>query len=175
MEPQRKNEAERALKRRVYCTLRAVSTAGRKRRKICITHLQPAIYWSLEWGNVHKLILPDGARSAWYMVIYYITPTNVRWHRNRLTDSEKCSECGRQGTILHRLTECGVRQVIWELTRTRVDRIQGQTRNVYHRNGTFVPVSNCGRDKDIRRSCGLWCVWGLCGDSTQYPVGTALH
>jgi hypothetical protein len=88
--------------------------------------LQPAIDCSLEWGNVHKVILSDAARLAWYMVIYFIASTNVRWLRNRLTDTENCTECGRQSIVLHGLTECGERQVIWELTCTRIDRIKGE-------------------------------------------------
>jgi hypothetical protein len=47
------------------------------------------------WDNLHNVILPDGARSARYMVIHNIIPTNVRSHRIRLMDTENCIHCRR--------------------------------------------------------------------------------
>jgi hypothetical protein len=49
----------------------------------------------LVWGNLHYVILPDGARSACYMVIHDFIPTNVRSNRIRLMDMENCTHCGR--------------------------------------------------------------------------------
>jgi hypothetical protein len=109
MVPQKQTKPVRDFKRSVHCTLRTVSTAVTKPRDGCIMQLQTDIYWSQVWGNAHKVILSDGARSAWYMVIHCIIPTSVLWHRNRLTDTENCMECGRQDAVLHRITECGVR------------------------------------------------------------------
>ena len=106
-------ETERAFKRQVYDTLRTMSTAEIKQREVRIMHLQPANDRSLLWGNLHNVRLSDGARSAWYMVIRDIIPTNVRLHGIRLMDTDNCTQCGRQYTTLHRLTECGARQEIW--------------------------------------------------------------
>ena len=58
------------------------------------------------------------------MVIHDIIPTNVGLHTTRLMDTEHYTQGGRQDTILHRLTECGVRQEIWEWTCIRIARIQ---------------------------------------------------
>jgi hypothetical protein len=66
--------------------------------------LQPAVDWSLVWGNLHNVILPDGARSAGYMVTHDIIPTNVRLRRIVPIDTENCLQCERQDTILHELT-----------------------------------------------------------------------
>jgi len=93
------------------------------------------------------------------MVIHDVIRTNARLHRIRLMDTDNCTQCRRQDTMLHRLTECGVGQEIWEWTRTRIARIQRTDRRLYPRNGSFVPVCNCGPDKDIRRYCGLWRMW----------------
>ena len=101
-----------------------MSTVEMKPWEVHIMQLQPAIDWSLVWDNLHNVILPNGARSAWYMVIH-ITPTNVRLHKSKWWDTEKCTQSGRQGTIPYRLTECRVRQEIWEWTRTRIPWIQG--------------------------------------------------
>jgi len=57
------------------------------------------------------------------MVIHDTITTNVRLHKIRPTDTEICTHCDRQVTVLRRLTECGVWQ-IWEWIRTRIARIQ---------------------------------------------------
>ena len=101
-----------------------MSTAETKPREVCIMQLQPAIDWSLVWGNLHNVILSYGVRSAWYLVIHGTIPTNMRLHRIRLKGTEKCTQCGRRDTVLHRLTECGLRQEIWEWIRTRIAGIQ---------------------------------------------------
>jgi len=124
MEPQRQAETLREFKRRVYNTLRIMSTTENKPREVRIMQLQPAIDWSLLWGSLHNLRLSVGAISAWYVVIHDVIPTNARLHRIRLMDTDNCTQCGRQDTVLHRLTECGVEQEIWEWTRTRIARIR---------------------------------------------------
>jgi hypothetical protein len=53
--------------------------------------LRKVINCSLEWGNVHELILPDG---TYYILIHYITPTIERWHRNRLSVTETVRSAG---------------------------------------------------------------------------------
>ena len=107
-EPKRQTEIGRVFRRRLYDTLRTVSTAERKQRRVLIVQFQPAIDWSLAWGNIRNVILPDGARSAWYMVIHDIIPTNVRLRRIGLIDTEKCRQCGRQGTILRLTGDLGM-------------------------------------------------------------------
>jgi hypothetical protein len=114
MESQRQAETSRTFKRRVYDTLQMMSIAESKPWEVRIMQLQPTIDWSLVWGNLRNVRLPEGARSAWYMVIHDIIPTNVRLHRIRLADTENCTQCGRPDTMLHRLIECGVRQEIRE-------------------------------------------------------------
>lgn len=159
MEPQRQAERKRASKRRVYDTLQISSPDETKPWEVRIMQLQPAIDCSPVWDHLHNLKLSDGARSAWYMVIHDIIPTNARLHRIRLMDTDNCTQCRRQDTMLHRLTECGVGQEIWEWTRTRIARIQRTDRRLYARNGFFVPVCNYGPDKDIRLYCGFWRIW----------------
>jgi hypothetical protein len=58
------------------------------------------------------------------MVIHDIIPTNVKLHRIRLTDTDVCTQCAWQDTLLHRLTECGETQEIWEWTLLRIALIQ---------------------------------------------------
>ena len=58
------------------------------------------------------------------MVFHDITPMNVRLHKISLLYTDNCTQCGRQDTVLHRLTECGVRKEIWECICTRIARIR---------------------------------------------------
>jgi hypothetical protein len=125
MESQRQTKTGRTFKRRMYDTLRTMSTAETKPRVVRIMQHQPAVDWSLVWGQSRNIISPDGARSAWYMVIHDIISTNVRLHRIRLMDMDKCTQCRRQDTKLNLLTECRVKQEIWEWTRPRIARVQG--------------------------------------------------
>jgi hypothetical protein len=126
MEPQRQGETYRSFTRQMYDTLRNISTAGNRPREVRIMQLQPAVDWSIVWGNLHTVRFFYRARSAWYMVIlvHDITPTNVRLHRIRLVDTENCTQCGRHDTMLHCLTECGIGKEIWEWTRTQIPRRQ---------------------------------------------------
>jgi hypothetical protein len=126
MKPQRQAETHRAFTRRVYHTLRttSISTAGNRPRELRIMQLQLAIDWSVVWGNLHNLSFFADVRSAWYMVIHDIIPTNMRLHRIRLVDTENYTQCGRHNTMLHRLTECGAGKEIWEWTRSKIARTQ---------------------------------------------------
>jgi hypothetical protein len=124
MEPQRQAKTHRSFARRVYDTLRTISTAGNRPWEVRIVQLQPAIDWPIVWGNLHNVRIFYGARSAWYMVIHEIIPTNVRLHKIRLVDTENCTRCGTQDTMLHCFTECGVGKDIWESTRTQIARMQ---------------------------------------------------
>ena len=124
MELQRQAETGRTFKRKVYDTLRTMSTAETKPRAVRIMQLQPAIDWSRVWDHLHNVISPDGATSARYMVIHDIIPRNARLRRIRLTNTDKRTQFGRQDTKLNRLTQYGVRQEIWEWNRPRIARLQ---------------------------------------------------
>ena len=124
MESQRQTQTGRSFKRRVYDTLRTTSAVETQPRVVRITQLQPAIDLSLVWGQSSNVISPDGARSAWYMMIHDIIPTNMRLRRIPVMDMDKCTQCRRQDTKLNLLTECGVKHEILEWTRPRIARVQ---------------------------------------------------
>jgi hypothetical protein len=56
----------------------------------------------------------------WYKVIYDMLPTNERLHTIKLSNSAQCRKCGDKDTIMHRLTDCGTGNVIWEWTKKRI-------------------------------------------------------
>jgi hypothetical protein len=84
----------------------------------------PAIDWFVVWGNLHNISFFDDARSEWYRVIHDLIPTNMRLHRIKLMDTENSTQCGRQDTMLHRVTEFGAGKEIWQWTRTQIAQIQ---------------------------------------------------
>jgi len=99
MEPQRQAETRRTSTRRVYDTLQILSPAETKPWEVRIMQLQPAIDWSLVWGNLHNAKLVDEGRSTWYLVTHVILSTNVRLYKIRLTDTDECKQCGCQDTV----------------------------------------------------------------------------
>jgi hypothetical protein len=116
----RRHDTLKAFKRRAYNALRIISTAETIPRVVRVMQLQPEIKWLVVLRNLHITWTSEGAKSAWYVVMHVLIATNVRLHKNRLTDTTNCNQCGRQDTSLHRLTECGEGQVIREWTRTRM-------------------------------------------------------
>jgi hypothetical protein len=120
IEPRRHDETLKVFKRRAYNTLRVISTAETIPRVVKIMQLRPEIEWPILWRNLHITWKSDGAKSAWCMVMHDLIATNMRLHKIRLTDANNCNQCGRQDTTLHRFTDCGEGQVIWEWTRTRI-------------------------------------------------------
>ena len=176
MESQRQAETRRAFKRRVYDTLRIMSTVESKPWEVRIMQLQPVIDWSLVWGNLQNVRLTDGDRAAWYMVIHVILPTNVSLHRIRLTDTEKCTQCGRPDTILYRLKESGVRQEIREWTRTRISRIQRMDPRLITKEYLLRPCFKLWPRQ--RHQAKFWLLANvvfLCGEPTQDLFGTGLR
>ena len=106
-EQHRQAEIGRAFKRKLYVTWQTMSTAETKQREVRIVQLQPAIDWPLVWG-------PSPQRNnAWlslismYMAIHDVITTNVRLHWIRLMETDNCTYCRRQYTIVNRRTVWG--------------------------------------------------------------------
>ena len=87
-------------------------------------------------------------------MVYDLIPTSTGLHRIRLVDTEDCTLCGKQDTTIHRLTECGVGEEMWEWTlygwRGNIER----TGRAFHLAGSWGPVSDFGHDNDICQRCG---------------------
>jgi hypothetical protein len=75
---------------------------------------------------------------------------HVRLHRIPPTNKENW----RQSTVLHGVTECGVRQDIWQMTCTWIARREMTDPSVYTKNGSFVAVSKFDLEK--RHQATLW-------------------
>jgi len=70
--------------------------------------------------NLQEVWTTDTIRAEWYKVIYDIVPTNVRFARINLSDTDRCCLCGRCDTLIHRLTVCLEMRDIWDWTRRRI-------------------------------------------------------
>jgi hypothetical protein len=68
----------------------------------------------LTWAWVTEEI-----KTAWYTANHEIIPTNERPAAIHLVDTDGCRRCGRQDTLIHRLSECIETAAIWEWTRRR--------------------------------------------------------
>ena len=120
LEPRGQGETFRNYKRRVYETLKSMATIATPPREVRISQIQPEIDWRKVWNNLHSIPTSEGARSAWYAVIHDLLPTNTRLKRISLVETENCTLCGEKDTTVHRLTECGAAEEIWEWTRIRL-------------------------------------------------------
>jgi len=49
--------------------------------------------------------------------------SNERLHRIKMSPTKGCKECGKKDTFIHRLTECGEGQPMWEWTRKVIARM----------------------------------------------------
>jgi len=97
-----------------------MSLAENRARAMRVTQVRPSTKWAPAWKILHTTLVTEEAKSAWYIVIHDLLPTNVRLHTIRLRESNLCKDCGRQDTIIHRLTEGGDGSVILEWTRRRI-------------------------------------------------------
>jgi hypothetical protein len=65
-----------------------------------IMALHPTVEWSVVWKNFGSAILPDRIRSTWCRVIHDIMPTNVQMYRIHPSDTDRCSQCDVQDTLI---------------------------------------------------------------------------
>ena len=72
------------------------------------------------WKNLQEVWTTDTIRAEWYKVIHDIVLTNVRLARINLSDTDRCRQCGRCDTLIHRLTVCMEMKDIWDWKRRRI-------------------------------------------------------
>jgi len=159
MEPQRHAATRLASKRRLYDTLRILSTVKTKPWEVGIMQLHPVIDWSLVWSNLHDVILQPGQRGTWrFTTLYPRMRSCIKfdWRTRKTVHSAG----GRTPYYIYS------QNLGWDRRFTN-GLAQGYpgykrwTRDAYPRNGSFVPVSNYNPDKHVRRTFGFWRMWFL--------------
>ena len=105
---------------------------------------------------------------------FWFSVPHVRLHRIRLMNAGNCTQCWRQGTILHRLTECGVTgDKGIDRTRDSSDAKDGHETCTQGINSSCL-LQNLAPTKTgdlvVSGECGF-----LCDESKRYLIGTGLH
>ena len=118
--PPGRDEAPNTFKRRLYCTLHTMAVAERGAQEIRVIQSQPTANWSRVWRNLHTAWITEQMKSTWFIVIHNIIPANERLAAIRLTDTNRCRQCGRTDTHQHLITECNEGANIWKWTRARL-------------------------------------------------------
>ena len=111
--PPHTNETLRKLRSRIYGVLRAVRSNTERGDVMRVVRKYPDANWKRLWTSLHTAWISDAKRSTWYMVIHDLTPTNDRLAAINMTETNRCSTCGAIDATQHRLTQCGVSQLIW--------------------------------------------------------------
>ena len=120
IDPYKRVEHSRTLRRRAYWPLRGIAEAGDTPRVMRIMKLHPPADWERIWSNLHECWTNETITMNWYVVVQDILPTNERLHKIRLVDSPLCWKCGEPYTVQHRITACGEGARIWLWTKRRI-------------------------------------------------------
>lgn len=107
--PQDTNLMGNVLTRLVYSILLPLLLPGKPR----IESVLPNTEWSTVWQNVQSRFLLQNARSLWFAAVHDIFASNDRLFRIGRLTTDKCCNCGRWDTILHRIVSCGHAADIW--------------------------------------------------------------
>lgn len=113
-------ESIKAYNRRIYNTIHALLPLTKEPPDMRISRLWPDTHWATVWKNVQATPVPETTKVIWYRVLHDILPTNERLYNIRLAPNDRCLHCDRKDTILHRLTNCGDGEIVWDWTRQKI-------------------------------------------------------
>ena len=109
--------------RRLYHALRILSEAAAPPQDMRIVKIWPATHWEAVWQKLATTPSAESDIVNCYKVIKVNIPTNERLHRIKIVATDRCNECGRKGTLCHRLNECGEGQETWTRTKIILSRV----------------------------------------------------
>ena len=118
--PYTEDETRKTFKKRIYDVLIRMDEAKHCTPELRIVQKNPGIFWGRVWTNLHAAPVPDTVKSAWYVAIHDIVPTNNRLAAIRLTTTTSCARCGEPDSIQHTITECMEGRIIWTWTRAQL-------------------------------------------------------
>ena len=118
-----RSETTKAYNKRLHTTLQTMHNASSTSQEIRNARLWPQSDWQKIWENLTTAPISEADRAVWYRMIHDILPTNERLHRIKMSPTDSCKECGKKDKPIHRLTECGERQPMWEWTRKVIARM----------------------------------------------------
>jgi len=116
--PYNESHMRKTFKRRIYKVLNNMDRAKYGIQEPRIVHNNPGIPWRRIWTNLHSPVVPEMVKSAWFVAIHDIVPTNDRLASIHLANTSSCARCGKVDSIQHKITECMEGQLIWNWTRS---------------------------------------------------------
>ena len=103
------------LTRQVYETLlETLLISPEMNKNIRMINYNPTRNWENIWKNITSIHLTANIQSAWYKTVHDIYPTNQRLMKIGRQNTEICSLCDKQDTLLHRITACKNTTHVWE-------------------------------------------------------------
>ncbi|KAE8739485.1 hypothetical protein FOCC_FOCC015015 [Frankliniella occidentalis] len=100
----------RAVHRAVYVQLLAEDAPDPPRAERLADR---PVQWPTAWQAISRSWHGSATRSCWYRAVHDVEATASRLHAIGQATSPACGVCGREDTLLHRLTECGASSAIW--------------------------------------------------------------
>ena len=82
--------------------------------------MHPTLNWPQIWRNLQMSWIPGEVKSAWFMAIHDLIPTNDRLFKIHLADTSLCNNCDQFDTLSHLKTECTAGKDIWTWTREHI-------------------------------------------------------
>jgi hypothetical protein len=116
----RAEDTPKLWRRRIYRVLHTMAVVATPIRPIRIVTLHPNLNWSQILRNLTNAWIPDVVRSTWYKVIHDILLTKERLNRIALSPNNRCTNCGQNDILSHRIIECGAGRDMWRWTRSRM-------------------------------------------------------
>jgi endonuclease/exonuclease/phosphatase family metal-dependent hydrolase len=114
IEEQGKEEKTRAYRRRMYNTMKSITSAKQENGTMRIQKYWPNYNWQTIWENLHMTPVTNNTKGVWYKVIHDIIPTNERLKKIRLSPTDLCQNCNDIDTTQHRITDCGEGRETWK-------------------------------------------------------------
>jgi hypothetical protein len=116
-------ENGKEFKKREMRGMRMMAEKARGPPQMRITDKHPAIQWANVWTNIHHPAMSDSIKSAWYVVMHEILPTNERLAAKRIRDTDSCIWCDRLDTLTHRIRARQEDEGIWTWTKGKIAKI----------------------------------------------------
>jgi hypothetical protein len=83
----------------------------------------PGLRWNQVWINIHHPALTDKVKTAWYMAVHGIVPTNAHLAAKHISTTYRCIRCKKIDTLPHRLFDCQEEGKIWSWTKGKLSQI----------------------------------------------------
>lgn len=78
-----------------------------------VVRYAPGSNWIQVWANIASRVLTERVRDEWFACVHDIVPTKALMHARNMENNPNCGRCGVPDNLVHRLSECGDADGIW--------------------------------------------------------------